>query len=87
MSGNTPSCLTGTWLAGKFAFGRLLFSGAVMKMLPAKMPQATMTPDGPLEMNRVGCSLELPSDCSFDLTLSLFLVISFSCVLTDFYTH
>ena len=52
---------TGTWLAVKSAFGRLLFSGALKKAFLATMPQATMTPDGPLEMNCVGCSLELPS--------------------------
>ena len=53
---------TGAWLVGKSAFGRLLFSRGLMKTLVATMPQTTMTLDGPLEMNRVGCSLELPSD-------------------------
>ena len=77
---------TGTWLAVKSAFGRLLAVwGAFMKVLPTMMPQTTMTPDGPLEMNR--CSLELPSDCSFDLSLSWLLVVSFSCLLTDLHTH
>ena len=49
---------TGTWLAVKPAFNRLLFSGALKKALLATIPQATMTPDGPLEMNRFGCSFD-----------------------------
>ena len=31
--------------------------------------ESASSDDGPLEMNCVGYSPELPSDCSFDLTL------------------